>query len=181
MEKFQRKNVVIDLRDSRIFRALYEDIYPSVYFFAMRLLNDNVVSEDIVQEAFLYMWQKNSSFHNVKAFKSYLYCCVKNNCMNYIRDHRSERDMQELDENIVDEVAIDHLIIEQELRAQILEEINKLSEIKKDIMLLRLEGRSYNEISRHLDLSINTIKTHKKQIYKKLKIRLFDLKNALIK
>ena len=40
---------------------------------------------------------------------------------------------------------------------------------------MRLEGNSYEEISKELHLNINTLKTYKKQIYKDLRIRLKDL------
>ena len=42
-------------------------------------------------------------------------------------------------------------------------------------MLLRLEGNSFDEISRALHLNINTLKTYKKQIYRDLRVRLTDL------
>ena len=72
------------------------------------------------------------------------------------------------------------MVIEHELKARILEEINKLSDVKREIMLLRMKGYSYDEISEELSLSINTIKTHKKQAYKDLKIYLSDYKQCLL-
>lgn len=61
-----------------------------------------------------------------------------------------------------------------------MEEINKLSDVKRDIMLLRMEGYSYDEISEELSLSINTVKTHKKQAYKDLKLHLSDYNQCLL-
>lgn len=88
--------------------------------------------------------------------------------------------MEELEDIFVDEVSIDHLVIEHELKAKILEEINKLSDVKRDIMLLRMKGYSYDEISEELSLSINTVKTHKKQAYKDLKVPLSDYNQCLL-
>ena len=82
--------------------------------------------------------------------------------------------MQELKDVFVDEFDIDHLIIKQELKARILDEVNRLGGVKRDVILLRLEGYSYDEISEELGLSINTVKTHKKQAYKDLRIHLSD-------
>ena len=70
---------------------------------------------------------------------------------------------------------VDYWIIENELRARILEEIDRLPDVRREIMLMRLEGNSYEEISKELHLNINTLKTYKKQIYKDLRIRLKDL------
>ena len=88
--------------------------------------------------------------------------------------------MEELEDVFVDEVSMDHLVIKHELKARILEEINKLSDVKRDIMLLRMEGYSYDEISKELSLSINTVKTHKKQAYKELKVSLSEYKQCLL-
>ena len=135
--------------------------YPRAYTFTLKLLRDEVISADITQEAFLYMWEKAYRFPDMMSFKSYLYSCLKNKTLNYIRDHKVERNMEELKYVFVDD-------------------INKLSDVKRDIMLLRMEGYSYDEISEELSLSINTVKTHKKQAYKDLKLHLSDYNQCLL-
>ncbi|MBC5621274.1 MULTISPECIES: sigma-70 family RNA polymerase sigma factor [Butyricimonas] len=173
-ERIHIETSEIDLKDAQIFKAVFNMFYPRAYTFTLKLLQDEVVSADITQEAFLYMWEKAYCFPDLLAFKSYLYSCLKNKTLNYIRDYRVERGMQELKDVFVDEVDIDHLIIKQELKARILDEVNRLGGVKRDVILLRLEGYSYDEISEELGLSINTVKTHKKQAYKDLRIHLSD-------
>ena len=180
LEKIQIETSEIDLKDTQIFKAIFNMFYPRAYTFTLKLLRDEVISADITQEAFLYMWEKAYRFPDMMSFKSYLYSCLKNNTFNYIRDHKVERNMEELKDVFVDDILVDHLIIEHELKARILEEINKLSDVKRDIMLLRMEGYSYDEISEELSLSINTVKTHKKQAYKDLKLHLSDYNQCLL-
>ena len=180
LEKIQIETSEIDLKDTQIFKAIFNMFYPRAYTFTLNLLRDEVISADITQEAFLYMWEKAYRFPDMMSFKSYLYSCLKNKTLNYIRDHKVERNMEELKDVFVDDILVDHLIIEHELKARILEEINKLSDVKRDIMLLRMEGYSYDEISEELSLSINTVKTHKKQAYKDLKLHLSDYNQCLL-
>ena len=180
LEKIQIETSEIDLKDTQIFKAIFNMFYPRAYTFTLKLLRDEVISADITQEAFLYMWEKAYRFPDMMSFKSYLYSCLKNKTLNYIRDHKVERNMEELKDVFVDDILVDHLIIEHELKARILEEINKLSDVKRDIMLLRMEGYSYDEISEELSLSINTVKTHKKQAYKDLKLQLSDYNQCLL-
>ena len=175
VEKIQIETSEIDLKDSQIFKAIFNMFYPRAYTFTLKLLRDEVISADITQEAFLYMWEKAYRFPDMMSFKSYLYSCLKNKTLNYIRDHKVERNMEKLEDIFVDEVFIEH-----ELKAKILEEINKLSDVKRDIMLLRMKGYSYDEISEELSLSINTVKTHKKQAYKDLKVHLSDYNQCLL-
>ena len=180
LEKIQIETSERDLKDTQIFKAIFNMFYPRAYTFTLKLLRDEVISADITQEAFLYMWEKAYRFPDMMSFKSYLYSCLKNKTLNYIRDHKVERNMEELKDVFVDDILVDHLIIEHELKARILEEINKLSDVKRDIMLLRMEGYSYDEISEELSLSINTVKTHKKQAYKDLKLHLSDYNQCLL-
>ena len=180
LEKIQIETSEIDLKDTQIFKAIFNMFYPRAYTFTLKLLRDEVISADITQEAFLYMWEKAYRFPDMMSFKSYLYSCLKNKTLNYIRDHKVERNMEELKDVFVDDILVDHLIIEHELKARILEEINKLSDVKRDIMLLRMEGYSYDEISEELSLSINTVKTHKKQAYKDLSFHLSDYNQCLL-
>ena len=180
LEKIQIETSEIDLKDTQIFKAIFNMFYPRADTFTLKLLRDEVISADITQEAFLYMWEKAYRFPDMMSFKSYLYSCLKNKTLNYIRDHKVERNMEELKDVFVDDILVDHLIIEHELKARILEEINKLSDVKRDIMLLRMEGYSYDEISEELSLSINTVKTHKKQAYKDLKLHLSDYNQCLL-
>ncbi len=170
----KQKAVMIDLRNERVLRELFGRFYARACVFAGRFLPDGMLAADLVQEAFLYMWQHVPVLMDETAFKAYLYSCVKNKCLNYLRDHRVTLQTVELRE-CEDDGQVDYWIIENELRARILEEIDRLPDVRREIMLMRLEGNSYEEISKELHLNINTLKTYKKQIYKDLRIRLKDL------
>lgn len=171
----KQKNAAIDLRDEQVLKEMFGRFYARACLFAGRFLPDGMLAADLVQEAFLYMWQNALVLSDEGAFKAYLYNCVKNKCLNYLRDHRTELQMVELEEGVADDLQVDHWIIENELRARILEEIERLPDVRREIMMMRLEGNSYEEISKELHLNINTLKTYKKQIYRDLRIRLKDL------
>ena len=170
----------INLRNEQIFKSMFETYFPKAYQFAGHIISDEMVCDDIVQDSFLYMWQKNPQFNDEITFKSYLYFCVKNRCLNYIRNHKMEVKSDTLQDILYDESRLDHLMIEQELKSYILEHINQLPEMKRNVMLLRLEGNSYEQISEELSLSINTVKSHKKQAYKELKITLSNYRRYMI-
>lgn len=174
VERIHIETSEIDLKDTRIFKAVFNMFYPRAYTFVLKLIKNENISADLTQDAFLYMWEKAYCFPNILTFKSYLYSCLKNKSLNYMRDHKVEMEMLGLRESYVDEIDVNHLIIEQELKARILDEVNRLGGVKRDVILLRLEGYSYDEISEELGLSINTVKTHKKQAYKDLRIHLSD-------
>lgn len=160
---------IISLRDKKTFRAVFDTLFPPSYLMSSKIIGSKDDAADIVQEVFAYIWQKKDLFPNIKALKSYLYLTVRSRSLDYLRDNVEKK---ELSEQVDDTVAIDNIIIATELRHKIVSEINKLSNIKRKILLLRLEDKSYDEISMELGLSLNTVKTHKKQAYKILKDKL---------
>lgn len=171
-EKLQIEMKEIEISDRKVFRLLFDTFFPRACFFAGHILHDREAGADVAQETFLVIWQKGERFASVQVFKSYLYTALKYKCLNILRDRPEMTDVDGMKELPAEEVRIDHLIIREEIRGRILCEINKLPEIKRDIMLLRLEGRSYEDISGELGLSLNTVKAHKKESYKRLRISL---------
>ena len=174
MEKLQFEMEEIEVQDRKVFRLLFDTFFPRSCAFAARLLNDEQGGEDVAQETFLTIWERTGSFPNVLAFKAYLYTTLKNKCINLLKVGRGTTDVAAVKDTLVDDTVISQLIVEEEVRARILQEINKLSDVKREIMLLRMEGKSYEAISGELHLSINTVKTHKKESYKQLRIGLSD-------
>lgn len=174
MEKLQIEMEKIEVQDRRVFRSLFDTFFPRSCAFAAKLLNDEQAGEDVAQETFLTIWERTEYFPNLLAFKAYLYTTLKNRCINLLKVTQNTKDVAEVKDVLMDETIIDHLIVEEEVRARILQEINKLPGVKREIMLLRLEGKSYEEISTELHLSINTVKTHKKESHKQLRIGLSD-------
>lgn len=180
MEKLQYEMSVIEVREPQVFRLLFDTFYPRACLFASKLVKSRDVGADIAQETFLYIWQNTKNFPHVQAFKSYLYTTLKCKCLNYIRDYHMVADVNELKETVADERNEECLIIEQELKARILQEINKLPEMKREIMMLRLAGKQYEEISAQLHLSINTVKAHKKKSHRQLRIGLSDCEKLVL-
>lgn len=182
MEKLQIEMEQIKVQDRKVFRLLFDTFYPRSCAFAGRLLNDEQAGEDVAQETFLNIWEQTSYFPNLTAFKAYLYTALRNKCLNILKVVQNKTAVTEVEDTLTDGMLIDYMIIEEEVSTRILQEINKLSGVKREIMLLRLEGKSYEEISSELRLSINTVKTHKKESYKQLRLGLgeFDKMAFLI-
>lgn len=172
MEKLQIEMSEINVQDRKVFRLLFDTFFVRACVFAGHLLNDREAGTDVVQEVFLTIWQQEKSFPNLSFFKSYLYTCLKNKCLNMLRNTPRMMDVSEIRDMPSMETGVESLIIKQEVKGRIVNEINKLPSIKRQIMLLRLEGRSYEDISEELGLALNTVKAHKKESYKQLRLGL---------
>ena len=164
----------VDLSDSKQFKAGYEQYFTALKYFAMQYIKDEEVVFDLLQDFFMKLWERGDVFTNQDTFKVYLYRGVRNNCLTYIRDKK--RQEKRLEGFVCDEVEEDFVgrVIEAEVFSLINEVFEELPEACKRVYRLSLEGKSHQEIADELQISLNTVKFHKKNAYKLLRDKLKD-------
>ena len=158
------------------FKSIFDEYFSSLYYYAVKIIHDNQIAEDIVQEIFLDLWKKRNEVY-INKIANYLYTAVRFRCMNHIRHEKvkvdfSAKKIREYEPQIDDSI----IMIEEEMVKEINKLINSMPEQRKKVFLLFLDGLSQDEIASELNISINTVKTHK------LKARQFlrdHLKNSL--
>lgn len=72
--------------DTVAFRQFFEYLYPKLMALACRFVNDEI-AKDLVQEVFFDYWEQKQRVQ-VANVQSYLYKCLQNKCLNYIK-HQS--------------------------------------------------------------------------------------------
>jgi RNA polymerase sigma-70 factor (ECF subfamily) len=155
------------------FQKLYDLMFPPLYSFASKYLEDKLLLEDYIQESFISFWKKRTDFTNLSSIKSYLYTSVKNNCLNHLKHQDVKRKNQEyIAIKIESEQYYSNALIEEETFNLLYTEIKNLPESTQQIMLLALNGLKNPEIADELGISINTVKTLKKKAYAKLRDKL---------
>jgi RNA polymerase sigma-70 factor (ECF subfamily) len=160
----------IDLKD------FFYTYYPALSAFASKYIVDNTVCEDIIQDVFISFWEKQKTFPNLNAAKAFFYTSVRNSCLDQIKHNKVKAkyleynsNKEQITESFLDEV------IRKEAYSEIYREINKLPEMGKKVLLLALLEKSNEEISKILDIALNTVKTHKARAYKVLRKNLNEL------
>jgi RNA polymerase sigma-70 factor (ECF subfamily) len=74
--------------------ALYQRYYKYVYALAHRIVRDDVVADDIVQEVFLAVWHKAASYRQLRgSVRTWLLTIVRHRAIDYVRATMS-RDYQ---------------------------------------------------------------------------------------
>ena len=84
------------------------------------------------------------------------------------------------EESVEDEDMIYALTVKEEIIRQLYYYIEELPSEQRRIILMRIEGYTWEEIAERLDISINTVKTQKTRSYKFLRERLGDSMNSII-
>ncbi|MDE6218675.1 MAG: RNA polymerase sigma factor, partial [Muribaculaceae bacterium] len=66
--------------------------------YALRIVNDADVAEDLVQDAFLKAWQYIEKGSEIQNFSSFMYRTLRNVCLSYLRDRQEFLDESHLPE-----------------------------------------------------------------------------------
>ncbi len=145
--------------DAAAFDALYEQYHHAIYFNVLKLLRDESGAEDIVQEVFIALWEKRKEI-NPTGVANWLFVVSYNRSVAWLK----QRLRQSL---IVDQSTILAAVPEiNELHTE--ERLNKLQEAlaqlspqrRKVFELCKMQGKSYEETARELQLSRHTVKEY---------------------
>lgn len=157
-------------------KEFFFNYFPILNSFASRYISDISVCEDVVQDVLIAFWEKKKSFPNLNSAKAYLYKSVRNSILDLLKHQKVEAKFVQIKLNQKeDSDSFLEEVITMEAYSEIYREINKLPEMGKSVLLLSLHEKSNEEISNHLNVTINTVKTHKARAYKVLRNSLKDL------
>ena len=144
--------------DTSAFDALYFKYHQAVYRNIVKLVKDQVVAEDILQEVFVKLWQKRHSIDVSKSVAGWLFVISFNLSVTYTKKRLRE---QTLYHRLFNERhSTEEDFKEYEHQHQLLETaIGQLSPQKKKIITLcKLEGKTYEEAAHELNISRHTVK-----------------------
>ncbi len=149
--------------NSEAFSQLYRQYSGPMYVNVLKMVKDEQVTEEIVQDIFARIWQKRESIHFEKSFASYIYRVAQNMVFDFFRKLKRDKNLYEHFKTIATE---NYSHIEEELHSKEFETLlhNALNTLppqqKKVYQLCSLEGRSYKEAGVQLGISSSTVKEH---------------------
>jgi len=152
--------------DQESFKRLFHLYYDPLVIYAERYLYDRASSEDMVQEAFIYIWEHSNTIEIKTSFKAYLYTMVRNRCLNNLKTIKITDDIEILDYIVINSVKKQDDFQDEKIRKhkKILLFVETLPERMKAVFNLKYtQHYSHSEISNELGISKNTIKTQLKR------------------
>ncbi len=164
--------------NQKSFEVLFRKLYSDLVRYAFKITRDQSAAEEIVQDIFLYLWEKRNQLDVKGSIDSYLYSAVKNRCINWLKielpklqvtidisDYEQAVRQSDNDEN------------EEKVKKQLIDSaINRLPEKCREIFILsRSAGLTYQEIAEDLDISVKTVENQMGIALKKLRIELKPL------
>ena len=146
----------VNRKDEKAWQELFDSYYESLCHHAARILLDDHVAEDVVQEVFVNLWNGTAVFENEKALTVYLYRSVTNNALKYLRDRNTEEARLRLWSEVEREMSEEDLI-------------DLLPGERRKVILMSMDGMSGEEIAAKLGVTIHTVKQQKYLAYKFIK------------
>ena len=83
----------INLKRREAYHELFRRFYRSLVIFALKYIDEQGEAEDIVQELFVSVWEKEEKFMSYASFRVFLYNAVRNTCLNRIKHKKVEKNM----------------------------------------------------------------------------------------
>ncbi len=161
------------------FEMIFKSYYQPLCRYAYSFLADKEEAEEVVQSAFITVWEKRKSLDIQTSLKSYLYRMVRNACLNVIK-HEKIKQQHVAHELAVTEASYESVsqkVYASELELKISEAMKVLPEqCRLVFQLSRFEELKYQEIADQLQISVKTVENH---IGKALKIMREQLKEYL--
>ncbi|MCH5234887.1 MAG: RNA polymerase sigma-70 factor [Muribaculaceae bacterium] len=146
------------------FDIYFRKLYLPLGMFALRMVEDPDVAEDLVSNTFANVWQKLVEGLEIGNFKSYLYQSVRNECLLFLRNKKETVGLENILD--VDEETIDS----SERDAKIWKAIDQLPEKCRQVFLLsKHDGLSNEEIAQEMGISIKTVKNQMTKAFSRLR------------
>lgn len=148
----------------REFEAYFRKLYLPLGMYALRIVDDADVAEDMVQEAFMNTWERLEGGLEISNFKAFMYRSVRNECLSYLsslKEKVGEEFIPEAGEEEIDTSFRD---------ARIWKAIDELPEKCREIFLMsKRDGYSNEEIADELGISIKTVKNQMTKAFSRLR------------
>jgi RNA polymerase sigma-70 factor (ECF subfamily) len=159
----------LQLGNRSTFDFLFRNYYSGLCSYAKNYLKSGEISEEIVQEVFVRLWERHNKILIHTSIRAYLYQSVFNGCMNHIKGIQSSG-FKHVD---LEDVSIRHELMSMELTDT---EFSKIfsGDVERDLesaisdlpdqcgqifRMCRVDNLTYKEISNMLNVSRSTVKT----------------------
>lgn len=172
------------------FKAIFDQYYDGMCLYAESIIRNHQVSEEIVEDIFIYLWSNIGEMPILTSLKSYLYRSVHNNCLKFIEKEKSRNKHFEVadylweDADILfpfnEDIPLSGIII-KEIETKAEEVLQSLPDQCREIYILnRFKNLTYSQIAEKLDISVSTVKTQMGRAFQKFRENLKEYLPHLI-
>lgn len=156
--------------DAESFKKEFLPYHRKLYCIAYKLLENAADAEDLVQEAYLKLWDKREGLAIISNPEAFSVTLVKNMCFDLLRSGKYTVARQSVELTEVNNVSLaDNFEVRDEVR-QVRQIITHLPEQQQRVVTLRdIKGCSYEEIEQVTGLNANNVRVLLSRARKKIR------------
>ncbi len=141
-------------KDSGAFQQLYDEFANRVFRYALTILHDRHLAEEIAQETMIAVWNGAHRFAGRSKPSTWIFGIARNQALTLLRKEKKAEKLPE--QNLVQADPSKH-ILEREHMSKALEKLS--SDHREVVYLTFYEGLSYGEIAEILGIPPGTVKS----------------------
>jgi RNA polymerase sigma-70 factor (ECF subfamily) len=163
-----------------LYKQCFHEYFGKLFGYAFTIVKDNAEAKDIVQSAFVKLWEKRGEINFPGAARAYLYTTVYHLALNTVRD-RKIRERHHPDMAPAAHVDSIDTAQEKEIKARIQHAIDALPPRCREVFCKsRLEGKKYSTIAAEMNISVKTVEVQMGKALKLLREQLAGLASICI-
>jgi len=143
------------------FKRLYDSTFSVLFRVAYRITNNAEAAEDLCQDSFFRLYEKNMVFPTPEEAKYWLIRVIKNAALNYAKRKERERKAYQkaFREDDRREETGEGLLVKKETSEEVKQALDKLPENLRMVLILKEYAEmNYKEIGRVLGISEGNVK-----------------------
>lgn len=159
--------------DQSAFNTLFETYHQRIYSFAFFLTHSELLAEEVTQEIFIKIWNHRSELLELNFFDAWLKTVIRNHCYTFLNRLAKEKIiLDEINKQETTELnTTEDKIFFYDYSTLLKRALNRLPKQQRKVFILsRQEGVKNEDIAKMMNLSINTVKCHKKAALRNIRI-----------
>lgn len=149
--------------DRTAFEAFFRALHEPLCRYAEGFVSDPSVAGDLVQDAFIRIWDGRGRLDPDQSLKAFTYRTVRNLCLNRIRDARNREELlaERYEPPQRSGARPDEAVEARSLSVRLQVWIAELPDRQREALeLSRFQGLSHEEVARAMDVSPRTVNNH---------------------
>jgi RNA polymerase sigma-70 factor (ECF subfamily) len=165
--------------DDNSFKELLSRYLKLIYTITYQITGSEEESKDITQDTFVKVWKNLKKYNGKSSFKTWLISVARNTTIDFLRKKQSilfsnldkDDDADNFKDSLIDNQPLqDELFEIEENKTKVEKALLKISIEKRTIIILHIyEDLTFEEISKILNKSINTVKSQYRRALLELK------------
>ncbi|MFT3682820.1 MAG: sigma-70 family RNA polymerase sigma factor [Ferruginibacter sp.] len=160
--------------DTGAFAAIHEALFEGLYNYAAKLLDDEDLADDAIQDLFIKIWNKRFSIGSLRKVKPFFYTTLRRQVLNQLRDSKVRHIKISMTAEPAIEFSQEEIFIQKEadagLKEKIISLLNSLPERQRELIYLHyFENLTITQIAEIMNINQQSAMNIKQRALQKMR------------